>query len=70
MTPTSPIDSESHQESFVSEFDKHRHTLITQGVNEEWQLELRRYLQDMPAEVTRETDIVLWWSVHASKSLS
>src|SRR6266478_4818492 len=61
---SSPTDSELDV-SFLSEFDRHRLTLVTQGVDEEWQLELRRYLQDVPTDVTRDTDIVAWWSVSA-----
>jgi hypothetical protein len=53
----------NHQESFQSEFDKHRRTLFSEGVDEEGHLELRRYLRDMPMDVTRDTDIVAWWSV-------
>jgi hypothetical protein len=26
-------------------------------------MELRRYLKDVPEDVTRDTDIVEWWSV-------
>lgn len=53
-----------HQDPFVSEFDRHRLQLLAEGDDdEEWQLELRRYLQDMPSDVTRKTDIVVWWSV-------
>jgi hypothetical protein len=59
--PSSPIDTDI----FVSEYDRHRMQLISQGADEEWQLELRRYLQNMPADVTRDTDIVTWWSVRA-----
>jgi hypothetical protein len=28
-----------------------------------WQVELRRYLKDMPNDVTPKTDLVDWWSV-------
>ncbi|KAF5383745.1 hypothetical protein D9615_003755 [Tricholomella constricta] len=63
---TLPDPDSSRQDSFLSEFDRHRLTLVSQGgANEGWQLELRRYLQDMPAEVTRDTDIVGWWSNYA-----
>jgi len=63
-TPSLTSDSDHEVEaSFLSEFDRHRLTLVTQGADEEWQLELRRYLQDLPMDVTRDTDIVVWWSV-------
>jgi hypothetical protein len=51
------------EDSFISEFDRHRLTLVTHGIDEEWQLELWRYLQDVPADVTRDTDVIVWWSV-------
>jgi hypothetical protein len=69
IMPPSLIDSDSYQDSFVSEFDRHWRSLLAQGVNEEWQLELWRYLQDMPADVSRDMDIVAWWSVRTLKSL-
>lgn len=62
--PSSPINV---QDSFVSEYDRHRMRLISEGADEEWQLELRRYLQNMPTDVTRDTDIVAWWSVRAHR---
>jgi hypothetical protein len=51
----------------MSEYDIHRRALLNESIsNEDWQLELRRYLSDVPAEVTRDTDIVDWWSVSYS----
>jgi hypothetical protein len=62
--PSSPSDSDRQlEDSFLSEYDRHRLLLVTKGVDEEWQLELRRYLQDMSSDVTRDTDIIIWWSV-------
>ena len=31
--------------------------------NEGWRTELRRYLDDMPSDVTKDTDVVEWWGV-------
>lgn len=63
--PSSPSasDHERPAASFLSEFDRHRLQLILQGNDEEWQSELRRYFDDVPADVTRDTDIVKWWQV-------
>ena len=48
----------------LSDFDRHRQSLITQEEDDEgWAAELRRYLKDMPADVSKETDIVEWWQV-------
>lgn len=41
----------------------HRLTLLSNGAHEEGRIELRRYLGDRPSDVTRDTDIVEWWSV-------
>jgi hypothetical protein len=62
-SPTTP--SESNNPALLSEFDWHRLMLLAQGSNKDWRLELRRYLQDVPPDVTRDTDIVAWWSVRA-----
>lgn len=64
-TPQSPsaASDDDRKDSFLSEFDRHRLTLLTEATDSEWQSELRRYLRDVPADVTRDTDIVAWWSV-------
>ena len=63
--PLSPsaFNHECPAASFLSEFDRHHLQLILQGNSEEWQSELRRYLDDVPADVTRDIDIVKWWQV-------
>ncbi|KAF5368777.1 hypothetical protein D9615_010411 [Tricholomella constricta] len=63
--PPPAASDEDREDSFLSEFDRHRLTLLTDGTDSHWQSELRRYLKDVPADVTRDTDIVAWWSVHA-----
>jgi hAT family C-terminal dimerisation region len=47
----------------MAEFDRHRRTLITHDREEDWNAELRRYLRDMPDDVTVKTDFIDWWSV-------
>jgi hypothetical protein len=59
--PTSPIDNDF--ESMASDFDRHRHSLMTQGQEGGWEAELRRYLKDLPPNVTKDTDVVEWWQV-------
>ncbi|OJA17955.1 hypothetical protein AZE42_14029, partial [Rhizopogon vesiculosus] len=52
-----------------SEYDRHRRMLVQQAIYEHnagWAAELRRYLKDMPEDVTKDTDIVQWWSKHSS----
>jgi len=47
----------------LSEFDKHRETLLSNDAEEGWASELRRYLSTMQRDVEKETDIVEWWQV-------
>jgi len=47
----------------LSEFDKHRETLLSDDMEEGWASELRRYLSTMQREVTKQTDIIEWWQV-------
>ena len=47
----------------LTEFDKHRKTLLTADSEEGWAAELRRYLGTMQHEVEKDTDLVEWWQV-------
>ena len=47
----------------LSEFDKLRETLLNDDAEEGWASELRRYLNTMERDVTKETDLVEWWQV-------
>jgi hypothetical protein len=59
------INAEEPQASkILSEFDKHRLTLLTADVEEGWASELRRYLGTMQREVKKDTDLVEWWQVN------
>ena len=51
----------------MSQFDKHRESLISADVEEGWASELRRYIGTMQRDVKKDTDIVEWWQV--SKTL-
>jgi hypothetical protein len=68
-SPTPPSASTSgvaqpNEASILSEFDRHRLALLSsQNEDEGWQPEMRRYLKDLPADVTKDTDIVKWWQV-------
>lgn len=61
--PSDTTPSEATPPSCLSDFDRLRQTLVRQEeqVAEMWSAELRRYLKDMPADVTKNTDIVKWW---------
>lgn len=59
---SSPADS-SQRTSIWHDFDKHRLTLLSKGVHKEGQMKLRRYLNEVPMDVTQDTDIIEWWLV-------
>ena len=65
-TAQDDIDTEDSDPSLGTEFDRYRRTLVAMDDNEGWAAELRRYLKDMPANVSRDTDIVEWWQVSIS----
>jgi hypothetical protein len=54
------------QGDVLSEFDRFRLAHVTRDNEEGWASELRRYLKELPADVTKDTDIVKWWQVHCS----
>jgi hypothetical protein len=66
--PPTPTDSTTASPttasaSVMSEFDRFRLSRITEDSEEGWASELRRYLKEIPADVTKDTDIVAWWQV-------
>jgi hypothetical protein len=70
--PTAPPivlteDPQPSHDSILSDFDRHRLTLLSNRDEDEgWQSEMRRYLKDLPTDVTKDTDIVKWWQVCVS----
>jgi hypothetical protein len=65
-TPTNDADittTTTTSPSVMSDFDRYHRTLVANEEDEGWQSELRRYLKDMPADVTVETDIICYWQV-------
>jgi len=56
--------------SNISEFDKHRETLLTGDAAEGWASELCRYLGTMQREVTKDMDVVEWWQVSCNLSIN
>lgn len=47
----------------LSEYDKHRLTLLSSDAEEGWASELRRYLSKVQHDVEKDTDIIEWWQV-------
>jgi hypothetical protein len=53
-----------NDDSLLSEFDRHRLLLVSrQNEDEGWQSEMRRYIKEIPRNITKDTDIVKWWEV-------
>jgi hypothetical protein len=58
LTPTT-----SDTELTVSDYDKHRETLVFDDAEEGWAPEMRRYLGSMQRGIKKDSDIVQWWQV-------
>jgi hypothetical protein len=61
-TIADPTNDLEGSKALSSEFDLYRQRLVDTD-DEGWASELRRYLNDRPANVTKHTDIVTWWQV-------
>ena len=49
-----------------SEFDHHCRSMVTQNIGsggEGWATEPHRYLDDLPSDVTKDTNVIEWWAV-------
>ena len=63
-TPTpSTSTSMNASASILSDYNWYQQTLLAVEHNKGWAAELQCYLKDMPADVTKETDIVEWWQL-------
>ena len=66
-TPTPPPTA-NHSDD---EYDQLRKGLLTRSIHDEgWRAELHCYLNDIPADVSKDTDIVAWWGVSGRPSVS
>jgi hypothetical protein len=70
-TPTPITSSPDPESGFQSadddDYDRLRRGLLAKTIqNEGWRSELCRYLDDMPSDVSKDTDVVEWWSVSGS----
>ena len=63
--PSTPVPSgDPNPNDSEDEFDRLRKGLLATATrNEGWQSELQKYLKDILADVSKETDIVQWWAV-------
>lgn len=60
------VSKQPNNETLESEFNCHHCELIQQNASLDigrWSAELRCYLSDLPADVTKNTDIMQWWAV-------
>jgi hypothetical protein len=67
--PLTQLDADGEHleaKALSSDYDRYRQSLLQTGDGEGWSSELRRYLNDRPGDVTKDTDIVKWWQNHAS----
>jgi hypothetical protein len=62
--------SNTEVQTIESDFDRHCCALIQQSSQSYngggWAAELHRYLDDLPTDVTKDTDIMQWWQVSGS----
>jgi hypothetical protein len=68
-TSTSAAGTSRKTHIVESEYDHHRRVLVenaSREYNAGWRAELRRYISDMPDDVSKDTDIIEWWSVSTS----
>jgi hypothetical protein len=56
-------DDNGEVDAEMSNFDKHRKTLLMDDTDEGWASELQRYLGTMQRDVKKDTDLVQWWQV-------
>jgi hypothetical protein len=66
--PDTQLDADGERlqaKALSSDYDRYRQSLLQTGDGEGWSSELRRYLNDRPGDVTKNTDIVKWWQDHA-----
>ena len=66
--PTQNDGRTANAETLVSEYERYRQTLLERDEDEGWACELRCYLSDRPVDVTKDTDVVLWWQVRYFQS--
>jgi hypothetical protein len=67
--PPTPFDADEEHlpaKMLSSEYDRYRQSLLQTDDGEGWTSELRRYLNDRPGDVTKDTNIVNWWQQHAA----
>lgn len=62
-TEANGLPTQERLKALATDFDRYRQTLVKIDDDQGWASELRRYLKDRPADVTKHTDIVEWWQV-------
>ncbi|KIL00097.1 hypothetical protein PAXRUDRAFT_130668 [Paxillus rubicundulus Ve08.2h10] len=61
--------TKNKNDTLESEFDRHCHELLQKTTmeigNGGWRAELHCYLSDLPSNISKDVDIVEWWSNHS-----
>ena len=57
------VTSNSKPSIALSEFDKHRESLLSNDIEEGWVAELHSYLETIHRDIKKDSDIVEWWQV-------
>ena len=60
---TSSTAENEETDTTLSEYDRYRQSLVNEDDDKGWNLEYCRYLNDWPANVKKDMDIVQWWQV-------
>jgi len=63
-----PQESSGASNTILPDFNHYCQSLITKDDDEGWASEKHCYLKEMPADVTKDTDVIEWWQVCASLS--
>ena len=74
QTATAVADEGNHATTLASEYDHHHRALIEKTATTHadcggWKHELRSYFSSIPADVSKDTDIIEWWSVSCPQCL-
>ncbi|KAF8879022.1 hypothetical protein BD779DRAFT_1447242, partial [Infundibulicybe gibba] len=61
--PSAPNTISNNGSPHISKYNRHCQELLEQDDTEGWSAELRWYLKAVPADVTKDMDIIEWWQV-------
>lgn len=59
----SDSDGETNDMDVDERYEQRRQRMLLRQDGEDWETEFNSYMKDMARDVTRDTDLVQWWSV-------